>query len=128
PMGKLVGLPGLPRHVLGRSARLQSLQDALLVDLDQPVVVNAAAARMGVHGMGGIGKSVLANLLVRGAKVRRAFPDGIIWIPFGTEPNLIELQRNTAGVFADSSYFENIAQGRAKLSELLASKAVLLVL
>src|SRR5206468_7523236 len=60
PMGKLVGLPGLPRHVLGRSARLQSLQDALLVDLDQPVVVNAAAARMGVHGMGGIGKSVLA--------------------------------------------------------------------
>lgn len=128
PMGKLVGVPSLPRHLLTRSERLQSLKEALLADLQRPVVMTGVAARVGVHGMSGIGKSVLANLLARDTEVRRAFPDGIVWVPLGTQPNLVELQRNVAKVFADPGYFENAAQGRAKLGELLAPKAVLLVL
>ena len=128
PMGKLVGVPSLPRYLLTRPDRLQALKDTLLSDLHRPVVVTGVAARVGVHGMGGIGKSVLANLLARDTEVRRGFPGGILWVPLGTEPNLLEVQRNVARVFADPCYFENVAQGRAKLSELLASKAVLLVI
>jgi WD40 repeat protein len=134
PMGKLIGVPTLPRHLLTRPERLQSLKDALLADLQRPVVVTGAAAHMGVHGMGGIGKSVLANMLARDTEVRRAFPNGIFWVPLGVmkaqeaESKLMQLQRNVAGVFVDNVYFDNVAQGRAKLGELLAGKAVLLIL
>ncbi len=96
--------------------------------------MTGAAARVGVHGMGGIGKSVLANMLARDTEVRRAFPDGIFWVPLGVmkaqeaESKLMQLQRNVAGAFADNVYLDNVAQGRAKLGELLAGKAVLLIL
>jgi hypothetical protein len=62
PMGKLVGVPSLPRHLLTPPDRLQSLKDALLAGLQRPMVVTGAAARVGVHDMGGIGKSALADL------------------------------------------------------------------
>lgn len=127
-MGKLVGLPSLPLHQLARRDCLKPLKDTLLADLHGPVVMTGVAARLGMHGMGGIGKSVLANLLARDTEVRRAFPDGIIWVPLGTEPNLVKLQRNIAKVFADPGYFENVDQGCAKLTELLDSRSVLLIL
>ena len=129
PMGKLVGVPGLPHHLLTRSERLTSLKDAVLADLQRPLVVTGAAARVGVQGMGGIGKSVLANLLARDADVRRAFPDGIVWVQFGTTPNLVELQQVVAKVFQEEpGYFDSVAQGRNKLMELLTDRAVLLLL
>lgn len=118
PMGKIVGVPSLPGHLLARKDRLRSLKDALLSDLQQPVVVTGVAARVGVYGMGGIGKSVLANLLARDIEVRRAFPEGIFWVPLGTEPDLVELQRNLAHELGDNDYFDNVAQGLAKLSDL----------
>jgi hypothetical protein len=127
-MGKLIGVPSLPEHILNRPQRIQSLKDALLADLQRPVVVTGVATRVGVHGMGGIGKSVLANMLARDIEVRRAFPDGIIWVPFGTEPNLVDLQCSVVRIFTEICRIENVAQGRKELLELLASKAVLLVL
>ena len=64
PLGKLIAVPLLPAHYLARADRLRTLRDARRADLDRPVVITGAAARVGVHGMG-IGKSVLANALVR---------------------------------------------------------------
>jgi hypothetical protein len=125
-MGKLIGVPSLPHHVLSRS--IQSLKDVLLADLQRPLVVTGTSARTGVHGMGGIGKSVLANLLARDIVVRRAFSDGIIWIQLGTAPNLVELQRNVSKFFLDYGLIENVSEGRAKIADLLTARAVLLVL
>jgi len=51
----------------------------LLADLQKPVVVSGAAASVGLQGMGGIGKSVLAGALAHRPEVRRAFPDGVYW-------------------------------------------------
>jgi tetratricopeptide (TPR) repeat protein len=129
PMGRLVGVPGLPPHLLARPTHLQALKNALLADVRSPAVVTNAAVWVGVHGMGGIGKSVLANMLARDTEVRRAFPDGIVWVPLGTRPNLLEQQHNLAKVFADDpGFFNNVDEGRAKLDELLSAKTVLLVL
>jgi hypothetical protein len=128
PMGKLFAVPSLPRHTLARRDSLQSLKVNLLDDIQRPIVVTGAAARMGVYGMGGIGKSVLVNLLARDSEVRRAFPDGVLWIVFGIAPNILELQRNVLNIFLDSESIENVAQGRVKLESFLASRAVLLVL
>ena len=67
--------------------------------------------------------SLHANLTARGFDVwwdrlpmpviendlRRAFPNGIFCMPLGTKPNLVELQRNVAPVFADPGFFEYAA-------------------
>ncbi len=86
PVGKLVAVPELPACFLAQPDRIKALRDLLLVDLQKPVVVSGVAARVGLQGMGGIGKSVLASALAHGPEVRRAFPDGIFWITLGQKP------------------------------------------
>ena len=87
-MGKLVAVAELPACFLAQPYRIKALRDLLLVDLQKPVVVSGAAARVGLQGMGGIGKSVLASALAHRHEVRRAFPDGIFWITLGQKPQL----------------------------------------
>ncbi len=128
PMGKLVAVPSLPPHFLRRPDRLRALKDAVLADLHRPVVITGSVARTGIHGMGGIGKSVLASTLARDHEVRRAFPDGVIWIGVGLQPTLVTLQRRVAQALGDPGHFDNEPQGKGKLQELLEHKGVLLVL
>jgi hypothetical protein len=77
PLGKLVAVPTLLAHYRVQPERLRQLMDILLVDLEKPIVITSAVARVGIQGMGGIGKSVLAAALARDLEVRRAFPDRI---------------------------------------------------
>jgi hypothetical protein len=128
PLGKLVAVPELPVHYRIQPDRLRALRDALLVDLRTPVVVTGAAARVGVEGMGGIGKSVLANALARDLEVRRAFPDGVFWVGVGQQPDLVELQRRIAKELGGEALFANWSEGKQKLHDLLAERAALLIL
>ena len=79
---------GLPPNFLKQPDRLRALKDAVMADLHRPVVATGTAARTGIEGMGGIGKSVPASALARDFDVRRAFPDGVIWVPIGQSPDL----------------------------------------
>ncbi len=132
--GKLIGIPALPSHLLVRPERVASVRDALLTDFQRPIGIT------GIEGMGGLGKSVLANLLARDQRVRRTFKDGIFWVPIGIVPQEPrdtndEVQRMLARqnrLASDLGYagspFEAVEEGRRGLAELLASKSVLLVL
>lgn len=128
PLGKLYAVPRLPPHFLGRPDLMRKLKDAVLVDLQKPVVITGAEARMGVQGMGGIGKSVLASALARDCDVRRSYPDGIVWVHFGQKPDLVQLQSDLAQMLGSRESIENETQGSIVLENLLASKATLLVL
>jgi len=76
PIGKLVAVPDLPPNYIEQRDRLANLRDMLLADLRKPVVVTGDAGRVGLQGMGGIGKSVLACALARRPEIRRAFRTG----------------------------------------------------
>ena len=76
-LGGLFAVPSLPAHFLGRPELMRRVRDALLVDLQKPQVITSADARVGMQGMGGIGKSVLAAALARNREVRQSYPDGI---------------------------------------------------
>lgn len=128
PMGKLVGVPSLPQHLLERPDRLRALKDAVLADLRRTAVVTGEPHRHGLHGMGGIGKSVLATMLARDTEVRRAFPDGVVWLPVGRQANPSELMRSLARSFGAPAVFETEREGKVLLERLLAERAVLLVL
>jgi tetratricopeptide (TPR) repeat protein len=130
PLGKLFAVPSLPPHFLAQPDRLRALKDAVLEDLHKPVVIKGACARVGVHGMGGIGKSVLASVLAHDRNVRQAFPDGVFWLPFGqqAQERLLNLQREVAVALGGDGLFDNETQGKAQLRELCITKAALFVL
>jgi hypothetical protein len=135
-LGKLVAVPALPQHFLLREDRLKALKDALAVDILQPhrdiqgrvVGVTSQARSAGVHGMGGIGKSVLADTLCRDTQVRRSFPDGIAWVGVGEHPDVVALQRDLVRALGGDGVFDSVPLGKTRLHEILEDKAVLLVL
>ena len=128
PTGKLVAVPELPPHFFAQRDRIKALRDILLVDLIKPVVVSGAAGRVGIQGMGGIGKSVLASALAHQPEVRRAFPDGVYWVALGQDPRIEDLQHSLLKALGDDSVYSGIEAGKQKLREALAQSATLLVL
>jgi hypothetical protein len=88
--GKLYGVPDLPPHYLPREADLAGLKRKLLSG-DASVAITGQGKAVGIQGMGGIGKTVLAAALAHDSEVRQAFPDGIYWLTVGQKPNLLDL-------------------------------------
>jgi WD40 repeat protein len=139
-LGELIGVPSLPAHYLPRTDRLVALRHAVRAGLDSPIYLGGALTyprihgitgstkHLGIHGMGGIGKSFLANLLVHDRKVREAFPDGIIWVGLGTSPEIRRRMVDIHRAFGGDSAIANEAEGKQKLINLLRNKAALLVL
>ena len=128
PVGKLVAVPELPPGFRAQPERLKVLRDILLADLHKPVVISGARARIGVQGMGGIGKSVLANAMARHPEVRRAFKDGIYWVALGQRPHILELQQWLTRELGGDAAFETEFAGREKLRDLLLNRETLLIL
>src|SRR5208283_1399643 len=90
-IGKLHGVPDLPPHYLPREADLADLKQKLLAG-GANVGITGRSSAVGVQGMGGIGKTVLAAALAHDSEVRQAFADGIYWLTIGQTPNLLDLQ------------------------------------
>jgi WD40 repeat protein len=127
-LGALTNVPELPPHFLPRPVQLRSLKEAVL-DRVRNAVALTGTARLGLHGMGGIGKSVLAAALTREPQVRRAFPDGVFWVTLGQAPSLTALQQQLARDLGESgAVFDSPPAGRARLRTLLADRACLLIL
>ena len=126
--GKLYGVPQLPPHFLERPETLAGLKAKLLYSDKQAIAVTSAQ-KIGVHGMGGIGKSVLAAALARGEVVQQAFPDGIFWLVLGQTPDLVARQQQVAKTLSGKTEaFVDTQEGKARLQELLEQRKCLLIL
>ncbi|OUL20117.1 hypothetical protein BV378_30415 [Nostoc sp. RF31YmG] len=91
--------------------------------------ITGKSRRVGVQGMGGIGKTVLATALARDDEVRKAFPDGVFWVTFGQTPQILTWQSYLASALGDKqAAFTEIGLAKARLRELFAEKACLLIL
>jgi WD40 repeat protein len=134
--GKLINVPPLPLHFVPRPDELAPVKETLLCDLQKAAGITTAtgtkpvaAASAGLQGMPGIGKTVLATALARDKDIRRAFPDGVIWVTLGLTPVLTSVQCYVAKILGDTTaVFDSPELGRARLSELLSERACLLVL
>ena len=90
-LARLHGVPELPPHYLPREEDLAGLKRKLLAGVES-VAITGQGQAVGVQGMGGIGKTVLAAALAHDSEVRHAFSDGIYWLTIGQKPNLLDLQ------------------------------------
>ena len=96
---------------------------------DRMAVGVTGARGVGVHGLGGIGKSVLAIDVVNQGVVRRAFPDGVYWLTVGQDPKLLDLQTQLAGFAAgEPVVIGSVPDGVVTLSGVFAERRVLVVL
>jgi WD40 repeat protein/serine/threonine protein kinase len=118
PAGRLWGVPDLPPHYRARD-ELAPLITALIGERDH---------KLGVHGMGGTGKSVLAAAAVMAPEVRAHYPDGIFWLSLGQEPAIVPLQTRLARVLGHAGAFDDADEGKQRLKELFSGKRALLVL
>ncbi|MGD0973463.1 MAG: NB-ARC domain-containing protein [Candidatus Korobacteraceae bacterium] len=75
-----VTAPPLPRNFVERPDEQKSLRQALIADAD-----GYSIALTALEGMGGIGKTILAQALCHDEAIQQAFPDGVLWVTVGRE-------------------------------------------
>jgi hypothetical protein len=80
--------PALPDNFVDRPEILTALRNALFENAP-----NRNIALTALQGMGGIGKTVLAQALSHNEVVQHAYPDGIFWFTIGQESRLTFDQR-----------------------------------
>src|SRR6516162_390943 len=128
----LHGVPSQRPNYLRRPEYQDGLKQAMLGATDRAVGITSATPRrdrVGLHGMGGIGKTVLAIDLVNDDEVRRAFPDGIFWLALGQTIEPLQLQGELAAYMAgEAKAFATVNEGRDQLRQLFEGKSCLLVL
>ena len=126
---KPINVKQLPPNFLDRPNDLQAVIDTLLADEGQATTPTRAKSQIGLHGMGGIGKSVLAAAVARHENVQRHFIGGIFWLTLGTKPKIAQLQSDLAEMLDRQRHvFENVNRGQKFLGELLDKRTCLIVL
>ena len=124
-LGELHDVPPPPRAAVPRE-ELAGLRAAVLAGGAGAVGVTGAA--LGIHGQGGIGKTVLAAALTRDEQVRRCFPDGVFWVTVGEQGDLVAAQRDLlARLEAADPGIRSAGQGARLLRQVLADRRCLLV-
>lgn len=130
----VLGAPVLPPHFVHRGEELEALKRSLLDTLQQRFGISGmpSSAKAGLHGQGGIGKTVLATALVLDDDVRANFGDGIYWLTLGQEPNAFELLRQLAEMLELKDELKDelrdAGSARRALREHLQARRCLLVL
>jgi WD40 repeat protein len=125
----LMGPPALPTILLPREEIMDAVRKTLLSKNDKKIGIIGLKSIIGIGGMAGVGKTVLAAALSQEKQVMAAFPDGIFWIPLGRNPNLIAKQSQIINSFnEDSSVISSVEDGKAHLSQNLRAKSCLIIL
>lgn len=83
---------------------------------------------IGLVGMGGAGKSVLARALAQDVRVRQAFRDGLVWLELGESAELAARQTDLSEEFGDHRTAEDWKQRLTRLNTLLAGASCLVIL
>jgi tetratricopeptide (TPR) repeat protein len=87
--------------------------------------------RVVLHGIGGAGKTSVAIAFAHDPDVRRAYPDGVLWIDLGQTPNLLQLQSRLGRALEDPKAanlgYPDSPTAESQLRTLLQDRACLLV-
>ena len=88
PFGVPFQAPPLPPHFVRRPEVTGDVKARFLSDDPAAPGVLVVSA---IHGLGGIGKSVLAAALSHNPEVQQRFPGGVLWATLGQQTNVLSL-------------------------------------
>ena len=91
--------------------------------------VTAPPAGVGLQGIGGIGKTVLAISLAHDERIRRRFPEGVYWVTVGEHPDLLAAQLDLLSrVSKDASPPpRTVAEATRRLRQAIQDRQVLVI-
>jgi len=117
--------PPLPQHFVPRPEVTGPLQARLVENAPtRPGVLVVSA----IHGLGGIGKSTLAAALAWNPEIQERFPDGILWVTLGQQPEILSLLSSLIQAMRDSDFRPTTPEAASThLRTLVRDKALLLV-
>ena len=121
-----VSAPPLPVNFVKRPKEFAALRDALITDGE-----GCHIALTALHGMGGIGKTVLAKAICHDEVTQQAFPDGVIWITVGQESafDVVTRLREVGKTLNDNLYYyDNELGAKNRYRSTIRDKAALIVL
>jgi WD40 repeat protein len=123
--GALYNVPGLPVHYRPRKDDLNRLRRVLLARKK-----GSRRQSVGLHGEGGIGKSVLAAALAQDGRVRRSFPDGVFWVTLGQSPDRDQLQAAlvASAIATGDSRASTPQEWSTRLADWFGNSAALVIL
>lgn len=124
--GAVTAPPKLPPHYRERTTYLAKLEQVLLAGIETRLAITGKGV-VGVQGMGGLGKSVLAAAAAQ--RLAPQFPQGVFWVTLGRDADRLTLLRELAAtVGVASSDLSSVSQARDRIRERLAGRRVLLIL
>jgi hypothetical protein len=119
-------VPPLPDNYVERAGALGKLREAVTADRASHSMVMIA-----VHGMGGLGKTILAQALCRDEVVKQPFPDGVVWITVRKEPHddVAAQLREVGKAFGDDpTAYDGELAAQNRYRNVIRDKAALIVL
>lgn len=117
-------VPTLPADYVSRPELVTEIRKYLIQKTEHQTLLVSA-----LHGLGGIGKTVLATAVAYEREIREYFSDGILWVTLGQEPELLELLSQWIQALGDSSFrTTSIEAASSQLRLLLQDKKILLIL
>ena len=126
--GDLSGVPSLPPGYVLRDELDEVVDEVVASTHGGAVGLTAEPTGLGLHGLGGIGKSVLAAAVARDDRIRRRFPDGVYWITVGEHPDLLAAQIDLLDRLGGAAPApRTVAEAGDALRATLAERRVLLV-
>jgi WD40 repeat protein len=125
--GELSEVPALPPGYLARE-ELAAVINAVVAIESGAVGLTGEVPAVGLHGQGGIGKSVLAVAVARDEGIRCRFPDGVYWVNIGEKADVLAVQLDLlARLGARHRAPRTSSDAREQLRELLEDRRVLVM-
>ncbi|MCC7163528.1 MAG: hypothetical protein IT331_13615 [Anaerolineae bacterium] len=120
--------PALPTLFIGREEDMSNLRSRL--GITSEAKPSAPQILTAVRGWPGVGKTTLASALAHDENVVRAFPDGVLWVSLGQNPNILsELAAWGRALGTDDLLrARTVEEASAQLRALLRNKRVLLII
>lgn len=121
--------PRPPELFVGRTADLERVKEMLGVG-HRPSGSAPLATIRAVRGLGGLGKSSLAAVLAADSDVQARFPDGLLWLPLGSRPDLMSRIAELGLELGADDLLDSVGprEAFARLRGWLAPRRVLLIL
>ncbi len=130
PLGLVWGSPpATPPHFQPRPNDMTRLADTVLIEREHAVTLRNAERATVLHGISGVGKSVLAAAFARATTTRRAFADGVFWLRATEQTEPLAVVRQLGQLLGgEFKTIGDLSTGVSRLRERLADKRYLVVL
>ena len=114
------GVPSLEKKIIGREALVDELAGQL---------VREQARALSAEGMGGVGKTTLAQVLAHDQRIRDYFVDGVLWAGLGqTADGMAALASWAEALGGDVSHLPEPADRAREVQQRIGPRKMLLVI